>query len=284
MSWQILAVLSVITLSVATLLARVMIKKDNSDPIGYAIIFQFVLGFISLLFALAFQKFRLPVLNPTTVSLFTLSAVLWAGSTVFSFEAIKKLNAGETTILTSSSSLISILLSFIFLRERLIFQQIVGVVLILLAIFIVTTEKLSFGSRKAVIFALLSATCAGIAIISDALILKTYEAFSYVAIMSFLPGVVLLFIFPRHINSLQGTINRKFIFTIFVLCFFYSLQAITYYAAYQSGAPIAQLSPLIRTTVVLTVILAAVFLKERSYLPRKLLAAVVVMIGVILLG
>lgn len=120
--------------------------------------------------------------------------------------------------------------------------------------------------------------------VNDAIILKTYEAFSYTTVMSFLPVFVLLLLFPKQIIKMPKMFDRKTLPIISILCFFYSIQAITYYLALQEGAPISQLSPMTKSSIVLTIILAAVFLKERSNLLKKSIAAIAVTIGVILLG
>ncbi len=283
MTWQVLAILSTITVSIAYLLQRVLLKDEDSDPIGYAIVFQFVLGFISLLFALSFGKFIFPS-SPDQLPRFILSAILWAGSTVFVFKALKILNAGETTVLTSSSAVVTIALGTTLLGEHLRITTLIGSVFILASIWIINTEKLSFSSKKGVLFALISALCTGLASVNDAFIMRSYEAFSYTTIMSFLPGFVLLIVFPKRIKTIKKLCTSRFMLLMSILCIFFSLQAITYYLAFQNGAPVTTLTPLTKASIVLTVILAAVFLGERSNLLKKFLAAVIVIIGAILLG
>ncbi len=197
MSWQILALISVITASVGSLISRVLMKDDKSDPIGYGIIFQLGLGFTALIFSLLFNRFHLP--DAQELLLFPISMVLWAAHTALLFSATKRLGASEMTILLTSSSVISIILGALLLHEPISLEMIFGAALILISIWIVSSDKLSFQSRKGVFLALSASICAGAAIVNDAFILKTYESFSYTSIMSFLPGIVLLFIF-RFIN------------------------------------------------------------------------------------
>jgi len=283
MTWHILAIICVLTLSVATLLARVLMKHDKSDPIGYAIIFQFILAMITLTFAISFNKFTLPPISKLPLN-FLASSLLWAGSTVFSLKAIRHLNAGESKILGSTGSLITIILGIFILQETFTIKLFLGTLLILLAIWIISANKISFKSRKGIIFALVAAACSGTAVVNDAFILKSYEAFSYTAVMSFLPGIVLLVLFFNKAIKLIRDINLKLIITMTVFCFFYAVQAITYYLALENSAPISQLSPIIQSSVIVTVILAAIFLKEHNQLLRKLAAAIAMTIGITLLG
>jgi len=284
MSWQVYAVISVITNSVANLLSRVLMKDKKSDPVLYAIIFQFLLGLFAVTFALILGKFRLPTFD-ITLFRFVISAFLWAGSTVFTFKAVKHLTAGESTILGSSASLISIPLGIVFLKEILTLKLVIGAMLILFSVIIVSYENASFSSKKGVLFALIAAVCAGIAVVNETVILKTYDSFSYTGIISFLPGVILLFVFPHKTRLLLKTkYQQQFIKTMLVLSFVYVIQAITYYLALENKAPISILSPFFRSSVVLTIFLAFIFLKEKTDVVKKITASILTIMGSMLLG
>lgn len=45
MNWLILTLLSVVISSAATILQRILMKSDQSNPYSYAILFHFLLGF-----------------------------------------------------------------------------------------------------------------------------------------------------------------------------------------------------------------------------------------------
>lgn len=283
MTWLILATISIVTVSIATLLERVLMKGHESDPISYAIVFQFTLGIISLVFALLIGKFVLPDLKVYSFR-FIISAFLWAATTVFSFKAIKTLTAGEFTILTTSGSVVTMVLGIFLLKEVFNLRIAIGALLVFISIWITNSNKITFNSRQGVLFALLSAFCSGIAVVNDAFILKNYDAFSYLAIMSLLPGILLSVLFPKKLIETKALLNIKSIKIVSVFCLFSFIQAITYYLAYQRGAPVSQLSPLTKSSVVLTVIMGAIFLNERKDLLRKIIASIVVTLGVILLG
>jgi transporter family protein len=283
MSWITLAFISIVTTSFSTLIARVMMKDKDSNPIATSILFQFMLCAFVAIFTFMLGKFEW---IPADVSYFRsfLSALLWAGSTFFSFKAIKVLGAGETTIIISSSAIVSIILGVVFLGEILTFQIILGFILILGAVFIVNSDKLTFGSRQGVIFSLLVSVFSGAAVVNDAYILKSYDAFSFTTIMSFLPGVILALAFPRETTKIKKLLKGKSIGMMLILTFLYAIQAVSYYLAYQNGAPISTLATLTKASIVLTVILGAIFLRERSNLPKKAVAALMVTIGAILLS
>ncbi|MFA5026231.1 MAG: DMT family transporter [Candidatus Shapirobacteria bacterium] len=283
MPWELFAIISIVTTSIAALLERVLMKDDSSDPISFAIIFQLLLGIVTWCFALIFGKFILPH-DSSVWFRYLISAVLWAGATVASLKAMKLLPVAEATIIGSSGTIISILFGVLFFKEKIVISTIFGTILIFSAILIVFSENLSFKSKSGIFLALLSALFGATAVINDMIILKSYEAFSYTTIMSLLPGFVLLFIFPKHLFNSRNLFNKKMLRTMVFLAIFYSIQAITYYLAIEQKAPISKLSPITKSSIILTVLFGAIFLKERSHVSKKILAAVVVTLGVILIG
>lgn len=283
MSWEIFALASIITTSIAALLERVLMREDTSDPISFTIVFQFLLGAVTFGFAMIFGKFILPH-DSSMWFRYIISGVLWASATVASLKAMKTLHVGEATIIGTSSTIVSIIFGITLFKEQLSLTSIIGILLIFLAIFIVFSEKLSFQSKSGILFAFMSAVFGGVAVINDVIILKTYEAFSYTTLMSLLPGFILLLAFPKHLVKQKKLFTCKFLQTMVLLAIFYSVQAITYYVAIEHHAPISKLSPMIRSSIILTVILAALFLKERTHILKKLIAAVVVTLGTILVG
>ena len=102
--------------------------------------------------------------------------------------------------------------------------------------------------------------------------------------MSLLPSIILLTVFYKEIGNVKKLIFKEDFRIMLILAFFYSIQAVSYYLAYQKGAPISTLSTITKSAIVLTVILAAIFLKERTNLAIKGLAALMVTIGAILLS
>jgi len=52
MTWLILILLSVFINSIANILQKVLMRSDKSDPISYAILFQFTFGSFNLIYGL----------------------------------------------------------------------------------------------------------------------------------------------------------------------------------------------------------------------------------------
>ena len=95
--------------------------------------------------------------------------------------------------------------------------------------------------------------------------------------------MVILLIKPATIRTIHIFFKPVLILKMGLLGLFYSTSAITIYLAYQAGGDASQLAPISLSRIVLTVVLAELFLNERTYLRNKIVAAVLVTIGVLLL-
>jgi uncharacterized membrane protein len=84
--------------------------------------------------------------------------------------------------------------------------------------------------------------------------------------------------------GLSHSIHKLFlVWKLILLGCLYAISAATIFLAYQYGRNAAQIAPINETSTILIVILAAIFLKERSQLLRKLFAAAISVLGVLLI-
>ncbi len=281
MSWFIFALLCVFFVSFANIIRKVLMKDDKSDPFSYAVIFHFLIGVINLIFALI-VGFRFPEFNLNLIFLF-LSAALWGGCSIFIFKALQLLESSEVTILSSLRVLITIIASIIFLQESFNFQKIIGTILILISVVLVSNLKKGFKFNKGVTYTFWMVLFSGLAITVDAFNIKHYDPISYNAIQNFLISLMILIIYPKTIFQWKSFIKPSFIKAMLPLAMFSAIQGIFYYYALAKGGNASQVGPITQAQVVLTVLLAVIFLKEKDYLLQKITASVLVTIGVLLL-
>lgn len=279
--WHIYAIATVLFGSISSLLIRSLMKHDKNDPVLFMIVFQFILGGITLLFAF-YRGFVFPFpidLWPRMI----LSAVLYAAGSLSNFYASHHLEAGEMTILTASGALVTILLSVFFLNNPFTFINTIGTALILLSILVLYAgERMKM--NVGVWYALNVAFCYGVAVVNDTVIIRTYNAISFVPIMSFMPGIIIALIFYKKIPKIGKMFHFKSFSHVAIYAFFYGLSAVTFYQALAAGASVSQLSPISRASIIVTVILSAIFLSERKDIRKKILSAILVSIGVLLLA
>lgn len=175
----------------------------------------------------------------------------------------------------------------IFLGESFNVQKTIGTILIVSAIFLVNMKKGGFVFGKGTWYAVITAMFYGLAVTNDAYILKTYDAVSYTVLISFFPGILLLALKPRAIYAFKQLKNLRFFKNMLLLSLFYSAQAIAYYVALEVGVAASQLAIIYKSNIILTVILATIFLREKERIKEriigKLFAAFLVTAGVLMI-
>lgn len=280
MSWLPLAFMSVVSASFASLFQKVAMKDQKSDPIVSAIAFQFILGFIVSLFALA-KGFQLP--DNSLIPYFLASGALYGVGTVCFFKAIKIIEASEMTILGGSGVIVTILASMIFLEDKLSPLQLFGTGLILCAVVLISWEKKSLKVNSGTWLALAGTSSYGLAVVFDTFIIRSYSAVWFLPLASFGPGILMTLWYYRRIKSIVGYV-RQINKNLIIYSVLYAVQAVTFYVALENGALVGQISSISRASIVLTVILAAVVLRETKHVGKKIVGAVLTTIGVLLVA
>ncbi len=281
MDWFVVALISILTVSISNLLQRALMKEEDSDPATNAIVFQILCTI--LVFAYSFwQGFVMPPINNLALN-FILLAVLYGAGNLLLFKGLKTVEASDTTILVTTRAIWTILVALLFLNETLNPLRILGIFLIFGAIILVFGTKEKIKLNKGAIFILLSAVCFGVELANDSYILRQSEVVSFTAIGFLLPAIAMIIFQPKALFRAKQLLQPKRGIKMLLLSIIYSIQAITAYLAYKLGGNISQLAPIFQSSLILTVILAIIFLNEKDRLKIKLASAVLVTIGILLI-
>lgn len=281
MNWYIFAAISILSISIANLFQRIAMKKVASDPIVSAIVFQFLVTFVTAVFAI-FRGFKMPELSQWPY--FLVASIFYAYGTLFIFKAIKTIEASELSIVAGIGSFATIISAFIFLGERLKLIQLLGVGLTIIAVVIINKVKNKVKVDRGLLFALTGNSLYGLAITVDTYILKSYDAISYTPIISLVPGIILCLIYFPKIKSLANNLKQSLDINLGIYSLLYGIQAVTYFLAIENGALASQISSIFKIEIVLTVIFGAVLLKERKNLVIKIIGLVFAIGGAILIA
>jgi len=281
MLWFYLVLVNIITLSLATLLQRVLMKEEQSDPFIYTIVFQLTVSVVVAIYAF-YKGFQLPSLLPLWPFIL-LMTVFYAFASVALLNAFKLSEASEVSVISSSRSLWILFVAIPFLNESLTTKKVLGTLLVVLGVVIVSWTGKKFKLKKGHLFALLAAFLFGVAFVNDAFLLHSFSFPSYTVMAFFLPGLFLLLLKPKSIKKMKLFFNFNRLVKMVLLAIFYGTAALAIYASYQAGGEASQIAPISQSSVILTVLLAAIFLNERGRFVNKIAGAIAVFIGVILL-
>lgn len=282
MNWFLFVIISILASAVAGLLQKVLMRKQAVNPIAFAAGFQITVSlFVGVI--LIFKGFRLPDLGPIGLNLL-LMPVLYSLGNISKFKSLKKIEISELTIIYQSSTLVTVAIAISFLGESFHLLQILGLALVITAIILVTLKNhIKFSLSTGEIWAFIAAASFGAAFANDVYILRTFDLWTYTFLAFLIPGILSLPFLGKEIRSLRHLVDGENRFGFLLSSMIYAVAVLTVYYAYQIGRNAAQIASITPTYSILIVILAAIFLKERGRLPRKLFAASLAVIGVMLL-
>ncbi len=281
MGWLSYALIGVFSFAIFYLLQRVFLKEKGSDAISYAIVFNFICAILISIVAVK-HGFVLPDIKKYALNL-ALMTIVYTASQVLIFKASQTIEASELIIFSATRALWTIAVALFFLGESLSPLKIIGTILILFSVVYISIKKRGIKLKAGHLYALAAAFCIGIGFANDSFVLRTADAFTYGALAFILPGILTLIVFPKSAMKINNYLRLGLLFKILLLGIFYSVGFVSLYLAYQSGGNASQIAPVGQSVVVVTIVLAALFLGERDNLFKKFIAAILVSIGVLLI-
>lgn len=281
MTWEIFLIISILSFTIVGLLQKIILRDKNADPIIYAIIFQLLAGIFAGVYA-ALRGFSLNFSELPLFNLF-LAVVLYALFNVFLFAALKKEELSQVSIIISTSTLWTLFVARIFLNDYFPPIQLVGAILIIIAVVFVSVKKFQLRLSEGSLYALGAAVVFGVALANDAFIFRNnIDIPSYSAFVLFIPGVILSVIYFRKLKNVKPRNDFNKRFKMLIATFFQAVGVITIYLAIDIGDNISQIASLQKMQNVLMVLVAIVLLKERERILVKISAAVLAAFGAFL--
>jgi len=210
---------------------------------------------------------------------------LYALHAIFGFKALQSVEVSRFTVIYSLRAVITILIATLFLDEKLTILQLFGALLILSAIVFLNTKSFKglFRFSKGEIYALLAAVTFGIATVSDKYLLDWFDYVPYLFIDFLVPGLILFLARPKSVPESLELFKQKLGPKIFLFATLYAIAAISFFTALTQADNASLVSGVGQVGSIVTVLLGIVLLKERKDITKKLIAASLSFIGLILL-
>lgn len=281
MSWQLLTAISVFSLSVSVLLQRVLIHKDKTDPFAYAVVFQGIVGLILMFFAIAYG-FKLPNISNYLLPAILSIVAFGLGHIVYA-KTLQVVEASAFSVLFATQAIWIMLLGIVLFNERLTITQITGALLIFSSVGLLVKNIRSLSIDRGTALGLLTGILFGIAITSWSYVGRHTDGLSWAAISFIGTALVAFLAKPSTIHKMAPLIKGKLLPKLMLLGVLYAIGSLAMLFAYKEGS-FTIVTPLRQTSIIVTVLLALVFLpKERNRIRIKLTAAVVCFLGVLLI-
>lgn len=281
MTWQLFTLISVVSLSISVILQRTLLYKHKIDPFTYAIVFQAIVGILLLVLA-GIHGFRLPNIEQLAAPAI-ISVICFGVGHIAYAKTLQKVEASAFSVLFATQAIWTMLLGILLLHESLSFLQLLGVGLIFCSVIMLAKNIRSIFREQGTMLGLATGLLFGIAIYFWSYVGRHTDGISWAAISFVATSLVVLLARPRALLAAKPLFQMPVFGTLWLLGIFYGLGSMTMLFAYQTGS-FAVVSPLRQTSIIVTVLLALLLLpKERNRVGKKLLAAAICTLGVVLI-
>ena len=278
-TWWFNIILYLVLFVIFTQSYKVATKSSKNDG-ALTILLQLLGGLIILLFVPLF-KLQFPS-DYRTYLFLGIACIFYAITDRVNTTARRGLDVSTYSILGQLTTVFLIIFGVIIFKETIIFKKMIGAVLILAGNVIVLYKKGKFEFNKYVVYSLIGNLAMSIGVSVDVGISDQFNLPIYVSSTLIIPALM-VFLFERA--KLKDVINeykdgdKK---AIYLVGSSWGLMILTMLRAYQFGS-VTTIAPIASVTTILNVFVAYFLLKEKSSLLKKVLAALIVVLGIILI-
>lgn len=252
---------------------------DAKNDGAATILLQIIAG-ISLLFYIPFFPIEWPR-NWSIYLFFLASWILFGISDRLQTTARKHLEVSVYSIVSQIANVFLIIYGFILFKDPVVMTKIIGTGFILIGNALVFYKKGTFTFNKYTVLTAIAMLCYATAVAIDIHITRQFNMALYVALGFLIPAVgISIFEKISFVSLKEEFIAHKRIFYL-ITGLAWGLSVIFGYRAFQLGS-VTTIVPIQATSVMLNVIVAYFFLREKDDVIKKLLAALLVILGITL--
>lgn len=244
------------------------------------VLLQMIAGFTALILCPLFG-----FTFPSDIKIYIMlgfSIVFYAISDRMNTTVRSGIEASTYSMLKQLSTTFMIFAGLLFFKEQFVLTKFIGAMLIIFSNVLIFYKRGKFEFNRYILLGILSNIAYTVALFLDVNNSDKFNLAFYVAITLLIPSLLIMIaerIKPSEIKNELVNGNKKAII-ITALC--WATMIISQLRAYQLGE-VTVVAPLCALTVMLNVIVGYIWLKERDNLIKKIIAAILIIISVILI-
>lgn len=244
------------------------------------VLLQLLAG-IAVLFLCPFFEIKFPT-NVSVYIMLGISVIFYAITDRVNTTVRSGIEASTFSMLKQLSTTFMIFAGLIFFKEPFIVTKFIGALLIIVSNLLIFYQKGKFEFNKYIALGILGNISFTVALFLDVNISDNFNLPFYVATTLMVPAILIMIferIKPSDIKNELVKGNRK---AIFITAICWGMSIISQLRAYQLEK-VTIVAPLCALTVMLNVIVGYLFFKEKDNMLRKIIAAILIIISVILI-
>ena len=257
-----------------------MATKSLTKPGALTILLQLISS-LSILLLIPFFEMKIP--NDPKIYLFLgLSIIFYTISDRVNTTVRSGIEASTFSVITQLSTVFMIVAGVLFFKEPFVLNKFIGAILIVFSNVLIFFKKGNGKPNKYVLLGIFANVCFSIALFLDVNNSDKFNLPIYVALTLGIP-TILIAIFEKikfsDIKEEYKNGNKK---AILITAITWSLSIVAQLRAYQLGE-VSIVAPLCALSVILNVIVGYFFLKEKDDMLKKIIAALLIILGIILI-
>lgn len=277
--WIYFALSAAFLFAANSILGRVLATKSD-NPRAFALIYNTIGGIFVLSFFL-FDHSQFSGINWQVILLLVINTCLYGIFNRFEFYARKNNKASTYTVLSEFTTVVTFVLSILFLRESFTLNKIFALLIIISGNVLALITKKGIKFSSGIKYALLTTISLGTALTVDKKISGNFPLPLY-AFFAYFPPNIFLYFFPKlKFSDIKKELHlasyKIFILSAVNVCAYFML-----IKSYSYGEA-SKVILLISTSTILSVLSGIFILKEKDRFWQKILAALLVTAGVLLL-
>lgn len=270
-----------ISLAVARIIQRTLLKDNKYDPITFTIYFNILVSLIILPIAFL-NSFTFPSLSSIWLQLI-LMIFLYGFFGISFYKAIKNTPISEVMVIAATAPIWTTVTSILFLGDEVSPVKLLGVVLAVTGVVFVFYQKRSLRIHSGHFYAFLSTVFIGSALTNDSFLLGNFNLNTYSLLSYLLPGLFIALIYPKKLMGITTLLTKNTGIKFFITGVLYAITSLLVNTSFQTGAKAAQVGVMMQLSLIFTIALGAIFLNERENLIRKLIGGIIVVTGVLMI-
>jgi len=249
------------------------------NPGSLTVVMQLIAG-LSILLLIPLFEFKLPSNIHSYIFLF-IACIFYALSDRGATSVRKHIESSLFTIIKQLSNVFIIFIGLLIFKEEFILTKVIGAFLIIISNIFIFYKKDSFKNNKYIYLGLLSTFFLTIALYIDISYSNEFSLPIYIAFTLLVPAI-LIFIFER-IKIKDIFLEYKNSNKIIILSgISWGIMMLTKLYAYQLGDVIL-VAPICSLNIIINVFVAYFTLKEKDNVLQKIVGAIIIILGIILI-
>ena len=279
-SWVFNLILSIIFSVIFNQFFKIATKTSKNDG-ALTVIAQLISG-LSILLLIPFFSWQFP--TDWKIWFFLLLAIVfYAINDRLHTTTRKNLDVSTENITRQLSKVFMIIIGLVIFQNKFVLLKVLGGLIIIVSNILLFVKRKSFVFDKYIVLQMISVLSFTIAIALDVGISNNFNLPIYISLTLIVPALFIILVEKISIKNIKLEYKAGNKLAIWITSIAWGFEILFGLRAYALGDVIT-VSPLTSVSVLLNVILAYIFLNEKENIVRKIISAIGIMIGILLIA